>query len=813
MKKNISINISGIIFHIEEDGYDLLKGYLDAISRYFASYEDNEEIVADIEGRIAEIFLEKLKEDKQVISKEDIEMLIQTMGQIADFEAMESEEDLGEQRTQQQTEGKEEHKQQTRTSTSRRLERDTQRQLIGGVCSGLAYYFKTDPIWVRGLFLVLLFGGGISLIIYPILWIALSGNDNLPENDAVRKLYRDPDDRVIGGVSGGLAKYFNTDALLFRILFIIFAFSGFGILAYIVLWIITPKANSLTDKMQMKGEKVTLSNIDTTIKKKKEEELNPKGENAFTKIILFPFRLIAKIFSGLGRAIAPLFLFLVAAIRVFTGAIITLIAIVSIFSVLVTGGVLLGLYNGDMFLWDPELAYFPYEVFRNTIPSLGVVMLLVAIFIPFLYLFVAGLTIIVKRRVMSSAFGWSALGIWMISIVVSFAILPNIARDFRDEGTFRDSEVLAIEADTLLIDVNYIGYDYSSFYRYEYRGSYDRDSEFADLDLRPSTDGKYSINKRFRARGRNPRIAEENAEMVDFNYEINGNRLTFDSDITFPRGAKFYFQEVDVDLFIPKNQPFRVDRNTRSLIRYFDSGINFWEASRNVWMFDDEGNLVCLSCDEEQYPSISKNEEPPIAAMLEDFQRIKISRSIDVEYIESDESKIELFGPSNLTKNLSWLVSSGELSVISSGRANQDYSSVKMKIYGQGVDFISLSRNAKLEMKNSSGEALNISLNNARLILDGDYTDFMVSLFGESRIDIYGTFEKARIIAKDNSRVYGYDAEIEEAIVETESESRVRIKVNDFLRAEATGFSSVRYQGDPRVDIRNKSGSASISKY
>ena len=100
MKKNISINISGIIFHIEEDGYDLLKSYLDAISRYFASYEDNEEIVADIEGRIAEIFLSKLKDDKQVISKEDIDVLIQTMGQIADFEAMESEEDLGTQKQQ-----------------------------------------------------------------------------------------------------------------------------------------------------------------------------------------------------------------------------------------------------------------------------------------------------------------------------------------------------------------------------------------------------------------------------------------------------------------------------------------------------------------------------------------------------------------------------------------------------------------------------------------------------------------------------------------------------------------------------------------
>ena len=67
MKKNISINIGGIIFHIEEDGFDKLKNYLDAINRYFSDFKDSQEIISDIENRIAEIFLAKLKDDKQVI--------------------------------------------------------------------------------------------------------------------------------------------------------------------------------------------------------------------------------------------------------------------------------------------------------------------------------------------------------------------------------------------------------------------------------------------------------------------------------------------------------------------------------------------------------------------------------------------------------------------------------------------------------------------------------------------------------------------------------------------------------------------------
>ena len=92
MKKNISINISGIIFHIEEDGFDTLKKYLDSINKYFSSFEDSSEILADIESRIAEIFLSKLNEGKQVITAEDVNSLMSTMGSVSDFQAAEEEE-------------------------------------------------------------------------------------------------------------------------------------------------------------------------------------------------------------------------------------------------------------------------------------------------------------------------------------------------------------------------------------------------------------------------------------------------------------------------------------------------------------------------------------------------------------------------------------------------------------------------------------------------------------------------------------------------------------------------------------------------
>src|SRR3982750_1655295 len=85
-----------IFFHIEEDGYDTLKKYLDSINKYFSTFEDSSEILADIESRIAEIFLSKLNEEKQVITSEDVNSLVSTMGSVSDFRAAEEQESASE---------------------------------------------------------------------------------------------------------------------------------------------------------------------------------------------------------------------------------------------------------------------------------------------------------------------------------------------------------------------------------------------------------------------------------------------------------------------------------------------------------------------------------------------------------------------------------------------------------------------------------------------------------------------------------------------------------------------------------------------
>lgn len=618
MKKNISINISGIIFHIEEDGYNDLKKYLDTINSYFSSYEDSDEIIADIEGRIAEIFLSKLAEGKQAVTAKTVSVLIKTMGSVADFEALEEEVDFdsSEQKEKTSTQGANSNGQGAKfdKSTSStyvrpdKLFRDLNRKVLGGVASGIGHYYNVDPLWIRvalllftlsGGFVILAPFGGIALVGYFIMWAITPGSSDLVEDKKLKKLYRDPDNRVLGGVASGLSKYFDTDITVIRIIFIVLSIGfGVGLLSYIILWIITPEANSITDKMQMSGQAVTLSNIDSTIKQKKEEKLVEKGEGAFTTFLLFPFRLIGKILSGISKAFGPLMTFLVGIIRVFTGSIISIVGLSVMFAMVVTAGVFLGIYSeGDTWFNWGDWGYLPYEIAQDTVPGIGVAFLLIAIFIPFLYVFVAGLTVIAKRKVMSSALGWSILGVWLISILGAASTLPNIVRDFRDEGIYRTSEEFtmneAVDGDTIILDINR---DYRND-RFERERSYDFD--LIELDLRGSTDKEFKLDKRVISRGRNQMDAELNAEMISYDIDIDANKINFDSHYSFKQDGKFRAQELDLVLYIPENVPFQVKRGMSDIMSHFIRGYDWWEIYRNTWMFTDEG-LTCLSCERDE---------------------------------------------------------------------------------------------------------------------------------------------------------------------------------------------------------------------
>ncbi len=200
MKKTLTVNISGIVFHIDEDAYARLSAYLEKIRAYFESDVGCDEIISGIESRIAEVFQEKKQDQRQVVTIEDVDEAISQLGEPSQISG---EDDAGAETTE-----------------------------------------PEDP--------------------------------ETDEEYAPKRLFRDPDNKYIGGVCGGLGAYFNIDPTWIRIIFLLTLFAySFGLILYIILWIVIPKARTMGDRLSMKGEKINLSNIEKSIK----EDLNDIKKN------------------------------------------------------------------------------------------------------------------------------------------------------------------------------------------------------------------------------------------------------------------------------------------------------------------------------------------------------------------------------------------------------------------------------------------------------------------------------------------------------------------------------------------------------
>jgi phage shock protein PspC (stress-responsive transcriptional regulator) len=192
MKKTLSINLAGMVYNIDEDAYNMLNTYLKNIEMHFSDEKEVSDIMNDIETRISELLSEKITPRKQVVTIADIEDVIKTMGEPHEFGDPDKEE-----------------KRKTYSSS----------------------YSK--------------------------------------------RVYRDPDNRILGGVCGGLGAYMGVDSLLIRVIFvIIFFLGGAGLLIYLILWIIIPEAKTTAQKLEMRGDPVNVSNIGNFVKEEFENVKN-----------------------------------------------------------------------------------------------------------------------------------------------------------------------------------------------------------------------------------------------------------------------------------------------------------------------------------------------------------------------------------------------------------------------------------------------------------------------------------------------------------------------------------------------------------
>ncbi len=215
MNKTININLGGLFFYIDEDAYTDLQTYLERIKN---SLRDDtagkSEIIADIEARISELLNDRMKSARQVVNQEDIKHIIEIMGEPEIYEEEEAFTDTNKNKT----ESKEETKESAFESNS-----STQ-------------------------------------------------TESTNTNKKKRKLYRDSEEKIIGGVCGGLSKYFTIDIVWIRLLWaLLIIFGGTGFPLYIILWAIIPEAKTTAQKLEMQGEDVNISNIEKNIKKEWEK--------------------------------------------------------------------------------------------------------------------------------------------------------------------------------------------------------------------------------------------------------------------------------------------------------------------------------------------------------------------------------------------------------------------------------------------------------------------------------------------------------------------------------------------------------------
>lgn len=641
MKKTISINISGVIFHIEEDGYEKLKGYLSSIQQYFSTYEDSQEIVTDIENRIAEKLLKTLKGDektpaRQAVTIDDVNGLIAQMGTVADFEAVDNEDVLvasgsraktgttpptsqprssatgagaddnkgknpdGTNRSYKRGSYEYEYKYDPATGKAqtsysyggRKLARDLRHKTLGGVAAGLAHYFRIDPVWMRVLFLTLVIGfpaltnginngsgdklfgslGGAVIIIYILLWIFLPGDTTMEVEKGVKKFYRNPDGKVLGGVASGLAVYFGLDTGIVRFALVasVFLF-GFGILAYIIVWMVAPEAKTLTEKMEMAGQPITLSNIEHSVKSNLNiSETAPEG--GFTQLLLFPFRAIAAIFKAIGRLLGGTLSGLGSVIRILFGLTLLCTGVGFMITCIVFLGLGIGIINGAHFgpgdspIWTSLLR--EDGNFPALVAGFGVG------FLPSLGLALTGLLVMTRKVLINSSTGLGLLGAWVICGIILGITIPQTISEFSRNGNAETTQVVNPTGTPTFVMTN---------------ENDNNDGFRPNINLQGYSGNEIKVVTVASARGRSRKNAQAQAQLIQYKPVVKDSLVQFSREFLLPDNAKFRGQSLSVTVYIPYGKPFRLSDDAAHFIRNRFDDKEFDNIDNKLWQFTPAG--------------------------------------------------------------------------------------------------------------------------------------------------------------------------------------------------------------------------------
>ncbi len=512
MNKTVTVNIGGIVFHIEENAYDMLGSYLQAIRNHFTISDGRDEIIQDIESRIAEIFQQSLGTARQVITADDVNQAIGIMGRPEDFGASED-------------------------------------AAATNAPEGNEYNNQSDHFFKR-------------------------------------RLYRDNDDKVIAGVCSGIGHRLGIDAVWMRLLFIIiFFFAGSGILVYIILAIVMPKAITPTQKLEMRGDPVNISSI------RRETETPGAAKQPAA---------VSRVFDALGSLIKGLFKFVVygiMAILAFAGLMLLIGIGLFVLAMLGVGGLTIPIYISDQFLSASQQWWV----------SLSVLLL---IGVPALWLMTLLIKWIFRVNYKSRFLNLTAGLLFMAGIVIAFFTALNIARDFAFDGKVRNTVDLITPANStmylkLMDDPKYDEEDNSKFFHR--RGSnfsvttgsnfmFNSDDVWFTVQKAPAD--KFEMLRIYSANGATESLAVESARSIIYNFEQKDSLLMFSDHFPIGKGTKYRGQHVNLILKVPVGSSIFIDESMEDIIRDIPNVTDTWDGDMggHTWKMTENG-LVCTDFD------------------------------------------------------------------------------------------------------------------------------------------------------------------------------------------------------------------------
>ncbi len=818
MKKTLQINLGGITFNIEEDAYEKLSAYLESIKKYFSSYEGSSEIVADIEARIAEKFFAKTQQNG-VISIDDVSGIVSTMGTVDDFESVKDEEDL-----KKETESQEESKFETfegskesgqGLSAKTKFFRDGKRKALGGVLAGLAHRYDMDVVWFRILFIFLAFGlietgiGGFFFLAYLVGWIAMPERMDLQENSKVKKFYRNPENKVLGGVASGLASYLNIDLVIIRIILVIAGFFGLGILLYIVFWIVVPNATTLTQKMELQGQPLTLENIETNIKSQSQPE-SPKTESSIAKLLLFPFRFIGIIISALGKLVRPAG----ALLRIFAGLLLFVLGVSFGLSIIISLGVVFGFLLNSPFISGITNDHI-INIFLNDIPQIGVFFVFLASFIPAVVLTVLGIGLMTGKSFVNSNFWQTTLILWLVGLVGSAAVGSKYAMNFSSKAGYSVENDLNVPANTIWLDIK----EEDDF---EEDGDFESSFGHNRVQIQASENQDMFVKIQYSAKGATKKIAEQNARNMRYNYKQTDSTILFDNRITFTGKKQFRDQNAEVILFMPKNKKFKMTR------RFFDRGYSSsWHLSDQyafdydqvenfTFVLNSEGKVECTDC-----PKLTESEKRALrdnddfngsffddgefenrgehhrSFSVKDFSKIEFGSNYFVRIKKGTEYKMEAFSEHNRElEDLEAVVEGKTLKIKYEDPFKNHDGEVNIEITLPELNDLEVSGAAVVKVLGFENQnEMNVTVSGAsKLALQTGLKRLNIESSGASKIMAKGNSDYLDLELSGASQFYGKELLVNSAKVDASGASKASLGKIPSLHSSATGGSQVDHE-------------------